>query len=230
MTTAAATASPTAGMTAAASPRLLLRLAAIIFVTACVGLFTTYRFERAGQWLPEVPARVGEAWTAYDTPLPDETLKILGNPKALGREYRSPFGEVVGVSVIAAGSFDTYHDPTVCNTGSGSVLTAQKVRPIDGPDSPDLRAMVFRRGDARIVLHYWIQNRDATTATEARMGTYRDLRARLQTGLGALIKGNQSCLVRVYTVVPPDDERGAQTRRNLDEVSRAVYHALREGA
>jgi len=48
----------------------------------------------------------------------------------------------------------------------------------------NVRAMVFKRldpkfGEIRILMYYWQQNRRGGTATEARMGNYRDLSARI---------------------------------------------------
>ena len=210
----------------------LLRIGAIIAATALFGAYAKAEFTHAGMWLPSVPDHIG-IWDATDTPLPEDTLQQLGSPQALGREYNNAFNEPVRVSVISAGNFEAYHDPTVCITGGGFTLTAKRVFPIDGPGSGLVRAMVFKRTDpqygvVRIVMYYWQQNRDGTTATDAVMGNYRDVLSRFRTGFGAVVQRHQTVLVRVYAPMGPEDRDGIQTQRNVEEISRAVYRAMKK--
>ena len=215
-----------------------IKWGSLVAATAVLGTFSSFRFKNAGAWLPSVPDQVG-AWEATDTPPSREVIERLGNPLSLGRTYYSPFGEPVWVSVIAAGAFENYHDPTVCVTGGGFTLTSKKVFPIDGPNSGPVRAMIFKAqrpnervtagdGYTRLLMYYWQQNRDGKTDTEARMGNYRDVFARLRTGFGAVALGNQTCLVRVYAPVDPEDRNAEQAQRNIAEVSRALYRAMKK--
>jgi hypothetical protein len=215
-----------------------IKLGTLITVTAVLGTFASFRFKNAGAWLPTIPAQIG-AWEAIDNPPDREVIRQLGNPLAMGRTYISPFSEPVWVSVIAAGAFENYHDPTVCVTGGGFVLTSKKVFPIDGSNSGPVRAMVFRSqqkserittgdGYLRMIMYYWQQNRDGNTDTEARMGNYRDVAARLRTGFGAVALGKQTCLVRVYAPVDQDDKKAEQTQRNVAEISQAIYRAMKK--
>ena len=217
---------------------LFSKLGAVIAVTAILGTFASVRFKHAGEWLPALP-EIGGLWEGIDAPQPSDVILKLGNPLASGHVYVNPFGERVMVSLIAAGSFENYHDPTVCVTGGNYLLTSKKVFPIDGPGSGDVRAMMFRHqfphpdykggdGYPRIVMYYWQQNRDGGTDTEARMGNYRDVAARFRTGFGAVALGRQTCLLRVYAFVEPDDNKAEQAQRNVEEVSRAVYRALKK--
>jgi hypothetical protein len=158
------------------------------------------------------------------------------------KDYRNPFSipfpeEVVRASVVAAGPFENYHDPTVCVTGSGFVLTAKKVLPLDGPGNGNVRAMIFKKTvpgpngdpvDVRMLMYYWQQNRDGSTDTEARMGNYRDWVARFKTGFGAVVLGHQTCLLRVYQQISQWDKNGEQAQRNVHEISVALYRALKE--
>jgi hypothetical protein len=207
-------------------------MAMLIAATAALGAFAGYRFTRAGQWLPTMPLTVGE-WEGVDAPIPNGVLKLLGDPPpmAAGRQYISPFssfGEVVYASVVCAGPFENYHDPTVCVPGGGFTLTGKKVFAMDEGGKGNVRAMVFKRptgqyGDVRILMYYWQQNRKGETATEARMGNYRDLGARWNTGFGSVVLGNQNVLVRVYTFIQPNDPKGVQAQRNVEQISRALY-------
>lgn len=213
-----------------ALPTPFLRAGALIGATAALGAFSSYRFTRAGQWLPPMPDNVGY-WNGIEAPLPQNTLALLGNPIASGRNYTNPFGEVVQASLVAAGPFENYHDPTVCVTGGGYDLTAVKEIPIDGASSGQCRALVFKQsggGDKaiRILMYYWQQNRDGSTASEARMGSYRDIVPRLQTGYGAVVQGHQTVLVRIYTIILPDDPDGIRAQRNVDTIAKAVYRSL----
>ena len=208
-----------------ALPIPFIKVGSIIASAAALGTFSSYRFVHAGQWLPPMPDSVA-LWTGVEAPLPQNTLAILGNPMASGRDYSDPFGDVVRASLVSAGPFENYHDPTVCVTGGGFVLTAKKTLHIDGPHSGTCRAMVFKRGPYRILMYYWQQNRDGSTSPEARMGNYRDIVARLQTGYGAVVQGHQTVLVRIFTGISPDDPDGIQAQRNVDDISHAIYRLL----
>jgi hypothetical protein len=208
-------------------PLPFIKIGALISVTALFGAFASYRFAHAGQWLPSLPDKVG-IWEMTETPLPASTLELLGSPKATGSDYANPFGEVVRASLVAAGPFENYHDPTVCVTGGGFHLTAKKNFHIDGPKSGEGRAMIFKNGDMRILMYYWQQNRDGSTSAEARMGNYRDIAARLETGYGAVVDGHQTVLVRIYTGIAPDDTNGVQAQKNVDQIAQAIYRSLQK--
>ncbi|MBC8135357.1 MAG: exosortase-associated EpsI family protein [Fibrella sp.] len=209
---------------------LALQVALPLAVIALAGTFSTYRFRHAGLWLPPLPDNVGN-WKAVDTPVSKDTLALLGFPMARGHEYQNPFGEVVYSSAVCAGPFENYHDPTVCVAGNGFDLTAKKTIPM-GVGDWKVRAMIFKKsgpnGDLRIMMYYWTQTRRGNTATEARMGNFRDMGARLQTGYSSVVKGDQNVIMRIYTVIPPDDIDGEQSQRNLNEVCTATYKLLVE--
>jgi hypothetical protein len=210
----------------------LLKIGVVILVTAILGTFAAERFKHAGAWLPTMPYSIG-AWDSVDTPIASDVLRGLGNPQTNAKTYNNPLGEHVFASVMAVGPFENYHDPMVCVAGGGNFfLTAKKIFPLDGPNSGSIRAMIFKRrdGDIRMLMYYWQQNRDGTTDTAARMGSYSDMLARFDTGYGAVIMGHQTCLMRIYAFINPDDEKGAQAQRNVEEVSRAIYHSLRQDA
>src|SRR4051794_11660409 len=191
-----------------------LRLMRIIVVAAVLGLLMDYRFYRAGEWLPPIPA--SPAWSVVDSPWTDEVDVWYGHAKHVSRIYTSPFGERVDAMVVAAGSIDAYHEPTICAAGSGWNLTAERLVPISGPDTK-VRAMVLRHRTQRIIMYYWLENRDGGLATEGGFYANHDIVARLgtlRTVYGATIAGRQTCVIRVYAMVPPGDESGVQTRRN----------------
>jgi hypothetical protein len=209
-------------------------IAALVGVTALLGSFSSYRFTRAGAWLPAVPNAIDGAWDAVETPVDPGVLSALGNPQALAREYQNPFGDRVFCSLVAAGPFENYHDPTVCVGGAAAAFTntAKKIVTIDGPGRGEARAMIFqsrRNPNLRIVMYYWQQNRDGSTSTEARMGNYRDIRARLQTGFGAVVRGNQTVLVRIYIpFLESEDPHGLHSQRAVHTISQAIYRSLLE--
>jgi len=211
-------------------------LAALLVATGSLSLFITARFARAGEWLPPLPERIvgagGVEWRSQPSQLSAQSLAILGNPKWDARLYHNALGEEVAVCFIAAGSFDAYHDPTVCMTGNGFHRSAERLVPID-PTRPEesrqFRSFVFRHAHDRtaVVLYYWLQHQDGGTDTANRMGTYRDLWARLKTGWGAVVQGRQTVIVRVLAVVPPHDlESAPQARRNVRRVAEAVQRAM----
>jgi hypothetical protein len=210
----------------------LVQISALVFAAAFLGVFSSIRIRHAGDWLPTLPDHIG-IWEATDTPISSETLETLGSPQAIGRMYNNAYNEPVEISVISAGSFTSYHDPTVCVSTNGFVLTSMKIFPIDGPGSGIVRAMVFRKtdpkyGTIRILMYYWQQTRDGLTATDAVMGSYRDIISRFKTGYGDVVQGKQVCLVRIYAPIGQEDHNGAQTQRNVDEIAKAVYHAMKQ--
>ena len=99
-----------------------------------------------------------------------------------------------------------------------------------GRPGTHVRAMLLKndRTGMRILMYYWLQNKDGSTDTEKRMGNYRDLAARFRTGFGAIASGHRTCLVRVFAIIPPDDKNGAQTHRNVWQIARAVYQTMEQ--
>jgi hypothetical protein len=214
--------------------RPLVLMAILIGLTGLMGSFASYRFRVAGEWLPTMPATIG-SWEIIDTPLSTEVLALLGNPKGQGRECRSRFSDVVSINVITAGPFENYHDPTVCVGGTGVWdFTAKRTLRVDGLNSSEVRAMIFRQvrnPKVRLLMYYWTQTRDGHTSSEPMMGNYRDISARFKTGFGAVALGRQNTIIRVYTMYHEnDDTDGLYAQRGVHEVSQAVYrHLLQEG-
>jgi hypothetical protein len=208
--------------------RLFVRLGTLLTVTALLGLFIGARLERRGEWLPVVPDQIG-AWEAVDTPLEEMTVKTLGNPKTLGREYRNPFDERIQAHIIATASFDAYHEPAICMAGYGYSLTAETFLPLFGPQN-FARAMILKNdtSEQRVLMLYWIQYEDGTTSGRGNLRTYNDLVPRLKTGLTTTTTGKQSVIVRVYIPINPLDPNGRQARRSLWEVSRGLYDGVKK--
>jgi hypothetical protein len=209
----------------------MIQIAASLGAIAALGTFASYRFTHAGGWLPRPPQRV-DSWEAYEETVPQEILGLLGNPKASAWRYVSPFNETVQVSMVAAGPFENYHDPTVC-VGEGAFrLTASRTLEIDGPGSGKVRAMVFKhraQQNIRIIMYYWQQNRDGSTDYEPRMGNYRDIQARLTTGWSVVARGQQTVILRNFMAFDEDDDpQGVHAQRSVHEVSRTLYRALKE--
>jgi len=197
------------------------RAVALLAVTALFGAFVMWRFQVAGSWLPTLPERVG-AWSSEESPLPKSALDLLGNPKATARVYTSPLGEKVAVNLVATGSFDAYHDPTICYPGLGYNQTAERLLPADG--GREFRGMVYRGAARRdgVVVLYWLQHRDGSTSTDMRRGVTGDLPGRLRTGISTAFLGRQTVIVRVLTLCPPHDKNGGQALRNARAVAEAV--------
>lgn len=202
-----------------------------MFLLLPVGLFCVYmdqRLKRAGDWLPTMPESFG-VWTSTPQKIKEDELAILGHPKYVMRDYTSAFGEHVSMTVVAANSVDAYHDPRVCSVGSGFDVTAERGVELAGKGST-VRAMILKRGDYRVLMYYWLQNSDGTVETEGSMS--RDLTARIQCYrfvFNTVAAGRETCLVRVSALIPPSDTQGVQTRRNVTELSRAIYTSLKKG-
>ncbi|WP_395089176.1 exosortase-associated EpsI family protein [Armatimonas sp.] len=211
-------------------PKVFKQLSVIIGITAALSIFSQKRLESAGGWFPSVPDTIS-GWEGTNQPVPQSTLALLGNPRATGREYTNGTGETVLATLVTAGPFENFHDPTVCVGGTGAwEFTSRKEFTLDGPGSAPVRAMIFRQRNnpkTRIIMYYWQQSRDGNTTCEPMMGNFRDLPARLRTGFGAVILGRQSVLLRVYTVYSEtDDSVGLSAQRGVHEISRAYYRAL----
>lgn len=212
----------------------VLQATAWIGATVALGSFCTYRYLQAGSWLPPVPATIDD-WEATDAPIPPDTLAILGNPRATGLRYRSPFNDIVDFSQVTAGMFENYHDPTVCVGGGDFQMTARRIVTLgSGPDAGVARAMVFRHrkeNDVRIIMYYWQQNSDGTTDYEARMGNFRDILARFKTGFSSVVLGRRTLLIRIHAFFKESqDPDGLHTQTQVHAISEAIYaHLRREG-
>lgn len=205
-----------------------IHLGVVLIVMAVLGIVTGTRMQQRGQWLPEVPNEIGP-WRAIDVPLESATVKTLGEPKTLGRQYKNPFDEPVDVHVIAGESFDAYHEPAMCMSGYGFTLTAQLFPPVFGKDNT-ARAMVLKHEESgvRVLMLFWVQYEDGTTSGIGDMHAYADMSQRMKVGWNTVMNGKQAVIVRAYTRIPPGDESGAQARRNLYEVARGMYNGIKK--
>ncbi len=201
-----------------------------VLVVAMFGTWSTTRLVAAGSWLPSVPETIGE-WEGTVVPADVETLRVLGNPRMVGRTYRNPFNDRVEFSLVTAGMFENYHDPTVCVGGGDYRLTATRTVPI-GVGDAEARAMVFRHRrtpDHRIVMWYWQQFQDGSTDTESRMGNFRDFTARLRTGYSSIVEGKKTVIVRIFA--PCDIRRDSDAglaQFQVSQIAQAVHRHLRE--
>jgi hypothetical protein len=210
--------------------RLFAQMTTLIGVTAALGLFSQKRLESAGGWFPTFQATIG-SWEGTNQPVSQETLSILGFPRASSIEYDNGAGDRVLATLVTAGPFENFHDPTVCVGGTGVwEFTARREFPLDGPGSAVVRAMIFRkRSDpkTRIIMYYWQQGRDGFCTSEPMMGNFRDLPARLRTGYGAVVLGRESVILRIYTGFHEDeDPTGLNAQRGVHRISQAVYRNL----
>lgn len=206
----------------------LARLLSIFFaVTALLLIVIDIRFHQQGKWVPkEMPLEVG-GWYASDMPLSQYALDQLGNPPAMGRRYTNLFNEWVDAHVISPINFNAYTEPTITWAGYGYQLTAERIVAPFGK-AGQIRQILLQsvRDGSRILLYYWIQGEDGTvSATGSLRG---DALQRMVLGAGAVFTTEQKCIVRVYTHLHPMDAKGLQARRNLDEVSRAIYASLKK--
>ena len=205
-------------------------LITILILTMFSGFFAQARIQSAGNWFPTIPDSVG-TWEAVFQPVSQDTLALLGFPRAASCEYINHVGDSVLSTLVTAGPFENFHDPTVCIGGNGVwAFTAKKQFLLDGPGSAEARAMIFQRRDARkyrIVMYYWQQTQDGHFTCDPMMGNYRDIYARFRTGYGAVILGRKSVLLRIYTIYNEDDDpEGRVAQRNVHLISRATYRHL----
>jgi hypothetical protein len=207
----------------------LARILSIIFgVTALLILFVEVRLNQQGRWIPkDLPLKVG-GWDAADMPLSGYALQQLGNPPAIGRRYTNLFNERIDAHVIATATFDAYLEPTIVWAGYGYQLTGERVAAPFGK-AGQVRQMLLQsvRDGSRILMYYWIQGEDGTTAARGSLRDYRDVLPRLGLGMNALFGNSQKCIVRVYTQLHPMDPKGLQARRSMDEISAALYKSLK---
>ena len=176
-------------------PAFATKLLLFVGITTLLALFMNFRLSHAGDWLPELPDQIAEGgWRSYNEPIPNTVLELLGNPRGSGRTYINPYGEWASVSVITAASFEAFHDPTICSVGQGYFLKAE-ARPLLGDfKGTAARVMLMRNPDRNLqaLEYYWLQNDDGSTETAKRMGNYKDILARTQTGLDSVIWGTQN--------------------------------------
>ena len=200
-------------------------------VTTILALFISTRLSHQGQWLPPIPDTITKGdWSATDVPLDAKTLKELGTPKVYGRRYSNPFDEHIDAHVIAATSIESYHEPAFCMAGYGYTQTAQKILYPFGPGKR-VRAIILHSNTTgqRILLYFWVQDQNGGTSTRGSFRAYQDYVPRMNLGFKVALDGNQSCIIRAYTLIHPADTDGRQARRNMDTVTQALYDSLKKG-
>lgn len=201
-----------------------------VLVVSLFGTWSTTRLLAAGSWLPSIPESIGD-WEGTIVPEDPIILRILGNPRMVGRTYRNQFNDRVEFSLVTAGMFENYHDPTVCVGGGDYRLTGSRNVPIgSGPEQA--RAMIFRHRrnpDHRIVMWYWQQFQDGSTDTESRMGNFRDFFARLRTGYSSILQGKKTVLIRIFAPfdIRRDPDAGL-AQDQVGQIARAVHRHLRQ--
>ncbi len=210
--------------------RIFGQLATIVGVTAALSLFSQKRLEIAGSWFPTLPSTIAH-WEGTIQPVSQGVLALLGFPQAATMEYSNGTNNTVTATLVTAGPFENFHDPTVCVGGSGIwKFTAQKEFLLDGAGTAPVRAMIFRRSDRpnfRIIMYYWQQGRDGFTTCEPMMGNFRDLPARLRTGYGAVVLGRKSVILRIYEAYDENEDiKGISAQRSVHTISQEIYREL----
>jgi hypothetical protein len=201
-------------------------LSILLSATAVCVVLLTIRLAAHDIWFPKVPTTIGD-WTATEVPIPQATLAELGAPPADGYRYTNPFSERVECHVIATATYAAYHEPLICMAGYGFSRTAEQNVPLFGPNK-GVRAMILKSDSDgnRLLMYYWIQNRDGTTLNGENVSLHRDLWSRITVSLSKVIWAQPSCIVRAYIQIHPADRLGLQARRNLNEVCLALHSAL----
>jgi hypothetical protein len=200
-------------------------LGAIFGVTALLILLVGLRLAQRGRWLPGAPSEIG-AWTVAEKPLSRTARDQLGFPNTRGWVYTNLFEEKVEVHVISTPSFECYLDPTTAMSTYGYRVTAERQYPLFGGGSA-VRALMFQGpNNGRTLLYYWVQYKDGRTNPGAGLIDSRDFVPRLKLGLGSVLDGTQSCIIRAFTDVNIADGQGLQARRNLNEVCIKLHDAI----
>ena len=204
----------------------LLRLGLLLLITTATGFAADQRLGHAGGWLPTIPNAL-PGWQGRDAPM-DWTF--VDAPRYLSRIYENTFGETVQTFVIAPQSSYGYRDPRGCLRGSGYVVTGERtVRLGAGADST-ARLLVLRNDTIRLIMCYWMQTREGAVSAEAPVFAYHaGTRAftELQLVARSLLSPRPSCLIRVYTPIESNDPQGRQAQRNVMEIARKVYKAIK---
>ena len=122
-----------------------------------------------------LPSQIA-GWKGADGVLDEETLKILGHPEYVVRDYvnESPTEQAQPWINFYIAYFpsqkagDTIHSPDHCLPGAGWIPTSREIIQITRPDSssfPANRYVVAKAGDRQLVL-YWFQAHGRAVASE----------------------------------------------------------------
>lgn len=198
----------------------------VLAAASAACLFLIYRMNQIPNWLPSPPVTIG-VWEAVSIPPSGETRNLLGNPPLESREYRNPLEDKVTVQLVVPKTFDAYREPP--ELSQAFTISAQRLLPLFGPDKP-VRAWVWKgryNTKAKALMFCWIQERSGGTRVFGLRGLQQSFLERLQISKEALTNNQERCIVRVYAGIRNDDESGAQARRNLEEVARGIYAALK---
>lgn len=212
-------ASPTARQT-----RQCLHIGIILALIAIACLFLLFRLNRIGGWMVPLPVTIGP-WDAVAIPLSDESRNLLGGATADSREYRNPLEDRVTVQIVVPKTFDAYREPS--ELSKDFTVSAQRTLPLLGANKP-VRAWIWKgryNEKARAMMLCWIQERNGGTQVFGLHGLQLTFVERLQISLASLGADPDRCIVRLYTLVHFTDTKGAQARRNLEEIAKGIYAA-----
>jgi len=197
-------------------------LATLLLTATVVFLYARGATEVVAEHPPlaALPTRIGD-WSGADSPIPPETLGVLGRGDFLLREYR-PNDAGPGVELFVAyfpsqRSGESIHSPKNCLPGSGwSPLEAAHVT-VTIPGRPPVTAnrYVVAQGTERRLVLYWYQSHDRIIASEYEAKFYL---------VADALRYNRSdgALVRFTTPVAREENMQFAERRLLNFTALAV--------
>jgi EpsI family protein len=179
------------------------------FLTVALNLSATDEGSPAN--LQAIPLTIGD-YTATDLPADDEIKKILETPNVLMRDYVSPGGLQIMLSIVYYEQYRVdFHMPEGCMTGRGSIITDSRTQALfyDSRKSPLLvNSLVLKqRTENEHVLYYFLVN-DFITPSYFRM------RLRLMTQ-HLMRKPTSAALVRFSVRLPDGQNEGMDEFRNF---------------
>lgn len=123
----------------------------------------------------DVPLRVG-GYLGHDVPVDSVTRAALASADIISREYRSPAGAIVDLTLIGGTDRSALHDPRSCLVGAGWKLNDDRVEALPGNPSVPVRmctAQIQSPGSATqgvdILYLYVSHGRVISSATEIRL-------------------------------------------------------------
>lgn len=206
-----------------------VQFAWLLTATTALAFAARWKLGIAANWVPPIPSQIG-VWIGRRQTLPEYEHAVLARPNYVLMQYADPFGNRVNALIVSATSRHTFHDPRDCGVGSGFVLTGTRRVPLGGPGE-FARGMVFRKRGAQLIMLYWMQGADKKAfAPSVASGGYLAPIRSSWTVWKATATGHPINLVRVYAVVPPEDEGGQETLQNILEIAQAVYQAIKSAS
>jgi exosortase D (VPLPA-CTERM-specific) len=171
------------------------------------------------------PQRIGD-WSSHEGQLDPAVLAVLKSSDYYVSDFSEP-GSSIPVNVFVA-YYDSLnkgaaiHSPQVCLPASGwefASIEQRDFRELTPGTSGSFNRVVVQKGQQKILMYYWFQQRERRTADEFRMKYY--------LLVDSVMKSRRDgALVRIYTRILPGEKGAADAEVKLQNFAKTVVPTM----